>query len=419
MEVNLPYGSEIVKVKVPKESKVEVLNPKSVGVLPDPKEAVIQAISSSVDLDFDYLLKDSKKISVIIDDVTRKTPTKVILPLLLEKLREHRISKDQINIVIALGSHRPMTEKEIKQKVGEEIFKTYQIINSEFRDKSKMSSLGFTDDGIEIWVDKRVVQSDLKIGIGNIVPHPAVGWSGGGKIIYPGVAGEDTVARFHFLHGSIPWNMYGQEDNPVRIEMEKWVNKVGLHFIVNTILTPAGDIYGVVGGDYVKAHRKGVEIAKHVYGIKTQSLFDIVVVSSYPADVDFWQATKGVLAGDHILEDGGILILFTPCYEGVGPHPEYLYYCGYDSPDNLLEEIKNFASEEMLTASVGITISRIAQRKKLFLVSGGIGEEEAKVGGFEYFYSLEDALREALRLKGENARIGFVPYGGETFAYTV
>lgn len=113
--------------------------------------------------------------------MTRKTPTKVILPLLLEKLREHRISKDQINIVIALGSHRPMTEKEIKQKVGEEIFKTYQIINSEFRDKSKMSSLGFTDDGIEIWVDKRVVQSDLKIGIGNIVPHPAVGWSGGGK----------------------------------------------------------------------------------------------------------------------------------------------------------------------------------------------------------------------------------------------
>ena len=201
---------------------------------------------------------DSLKVSIIIDDLSRPTPTAKILPILLTRLKALGVKERNIAITIALGTHPPMTENEQIEKVGENVCRDYLVTNSHYDDYSKLTLVGHSDERIPIYIDKHVVEADFRIGVGSIAPHGAVGWSGGGKIIYPGVAGKETVTRFHFLHGVTQKNMKGLEDCSVRLAMEKWVGKIGLDFIINCVLTQDGDVYKLTAGHYVDAQRLGV-----------------------------------------------------------------------------------------------------------------------------------------------------------------
>lgn len=194
---------------------------------------------------------------MIVDDMTRSTPVSQILPLVLEDLAGAKVRSNQIVIVIALGSHRVMTNGEISERLGEQIIRNYRVLNSCFCQPNHLVNLGPTEDGRRVLIDEEVAAADFKIGIGSIVPHGATGWSGGAKIIFPGGAGEETVMQFHFLHGLREENMTGREECPVRLRLESWVEKVGLDFIINAILTPDDQVYRIVAGHYRDAHRKG------------------------------------------------------------------------------------------------------------------------------------------------------------------
>jgi nickel-dependent lactate racemase len=272
---------------------------------------------------------------------------------------------------------------------------------------------------VRIWADKRVIQADVRIGVGSIVPHPALGYTGGAKILYPGVVAEETVARLHLRSAALNKNVMGQADNPARKEMEKWVDTIGLDFIVNSVVTPKNETYAVVAGHYVKAHRRGVEYAKKIYELKAKKKVDVLVVSSHTADQDFWQGTKGVISGERIVKDGGTLILATPCDEGVGPHPSFINYTGSHNYENLLKEAweGKIGREEVLPLSVGALVARAKKRVNLMLVSDGINEEQARIAGFEYFKTLDEAVQEALKRSGRNAELSVLPYGGDSYAW--
>jgi nickel-dependent lactate racemase len=183
-------------------------------------------------------------------------------------------------------------------------------------------------------------------------------------------------------------------------------------------LTPDKEIFKVVAGDYVEAQREGVKFGKMLYGKEVDTKCDIAIVSSFPVDIDFWQATKGVLCGDHILKDGGTLILVTPCYEGVGPHKEYINQIGNDNAESLLkmaEKGENIKGDPLALA-IGTTISRIRKRIKLILVSNGITEREAHIAQFDYYYSAQEAIDAAVKLY-DNPKASVITHGGEQFLY--
>ncbi|MGI6326131.1 MAG: hypothetical protein ACOX1U_04025 [Saccharofermentanales bacterium] len=146
----------------------------------------------------------------------------------------------------------------------------------------------------------------------------------------------------------------------IRLEVEQWVEAIGLHFIINTVLTPDKKIYRVVAGHYVSAQRAGVLFAKEVYGVKLEKLCEVVVVSSYPADLDYWQASKGFLSGARGACKDGTIILVTPCPEGIGPHPEYAACIGNDNAEDLLLDLRDGkpVQGDPLALSVGTCVSK-------------------------------------------------------------
>ncbi len=417
-QISIPYGEKEITFKIAGHHFQEILYPNRVTFPEDQITEVKQALEKPIGSGrLSEIVRPGQKIALLCDDISRPTPTAKLLPLIVEELNLCGVADEQITVIMALGSHRPMSEAEIELKVGAALRERLAVFNSEFRDQTKQVNLGVAPGGTQVWADRRAMEADIRIGIGSIVPHPAVGWSGGGKIIYPGITGEATVAAFHLQHGKTPWNMFGSENSPVRENMERWIKQVGLHFIVNVVCTPDGKIYKAVAGDYIKAHRVGVGFAKELYGVKANCKVDVAVVSSHPADADFWQATKGVLSGEFILKDGGTLILVTPCPEGVGPHPSYTTYIGCTGIENKLDEIAVSPEgiRDPLAAPVGATISRIKKRVKLALVSDGIDLFEANRAGFAKYATIEAAIDEILPQYGPSAKVTVLPYGAETY----
>lgn len=419
VSVSLPYGEEEITLSLPRENQVEVLKPNAVTLPPSEEEELTRALDHPLGTKrLEEIVRGKGRVVLLCEDLTRPTPLDRILPHLLERLHAAGVPASEVLIIMALGSHRPMTEAEMRRKVGEEVYARARIDNSEFRAPARLVDLGCAPGGVRVWVDKRVAEADVRIGIGSIAPHPAVGYTGGGKIIYPGVTGEETVAQFH-LRSAFAGNLLGQTENPVRKEMESWVEVIGLDFIANCVLTPQGRIYRVVAGHYVAAHRQGVRFAHEIYGVPARERAEIALVSSHPADFDLWQGTKGVLSGELILKDGGTLILLAPCFEGVGPHPSFPDYIGGEGLEPLLQEARagRLEPREALPLSVGFLLNRVGRRIKIFLVSTGITAQEAARAGFTYFPDPEAALEEALRRHGPGARIAVIPYGGHTYPY--
>ena len=220
--VCIPYGSRQLQIEVPVENFYEFLEPNRVQFPADETATLAAAIDNPIgSRPLADLARPGARVCLICDDMSRPTPAAKILPLILDRLNAAGVADGQIFVVMALGSHRPMTEAEIDRKVGPQVTKRVAVFNSEFRDHAKLVDLGIAPGGVRIWADRRVMEADIRIGVGSIVPHTTVGWSGGGKIIYPGVTGEETVAAFHLQHGLVAWNMWGSEHSPVRQDMER------------------------------------------------------------------------------------------------------------------------------------------------------------------------------------------------------
>lgn len=415
--VRVPFGSDSLDVLVPERNLVDVLTPDKGGASRQKESAsLIEAaldspIASKRLLD---IVSPGQKVVIVSDDITRPTPTREVLEAIVSRLNSAGVLDSDISIVMALGSHRPMSGDETLAKVGPGIYSRIAVYNSEFTDKSLQCRLGKADDGTEIWIDRRVASADVRVGIGSILPHPAVGWSGGGKIIYPGAAGLDTVARFHLMHGRSERNMFGMDDCPVRVAMEQWVDLLGLDFIVNTVVRPNRELYAAVAGHYVEAHRRGVERAKEIFGVRCSASVDAMIASGYPTDHDFWQATKAVLAGETAVRDGGILILLAPCEEGSGPHRNFMSDAGACSVAELLDKARTGTPEEALSASVAATLVRIRSRIDLGLVSSGISHQVASTAGFMPFDCAQDAVDYCISTYGPDCKISMMPFGSET-----
>ncbi len=423
MKITLPYGSKKVSFQIGDDRFIRMYDPAKALAAPDFEAEIRNAIDNPIGtLPLEELISPDASINIIIDDGSRPTPVSRILPILLQKLEGIGVKSGKIRIIAALGSHRHMTSAELEERVGSDIYNRYEVVNSEFRDPEKLVFVGKTPENVDIFAAKIAMDADVRIGIGNLVPHPVMGWSGGGKILYPGVAGEDTVSYFHLKGSLIDRNLFGREDSPVRDMMEGWVDTIGLDFIINTVLNSEMQLHKAVAGHYIEAHRAGVAIAKKVLGCPVEKRVDVVVVSAYPADQDFWQSPKGMYSAEFALkgETGGTIILVSPNYEGVGPHPEYPEWMGRNDGDELVKSIlagQHF-NGDALAMAIGNSMSKMRRRRRLVVVSDGVtAEDMARCGCAHYPPSeLQKAVDEAVS-HYENGTVAAVSNGAETFLY--
>ena len=415
----IPFGSRKIEIEVPEKNFAEYLGPHKRDIPNSEIGEIERALDNPIgSRKIEEIVKPTDSVCLICEDITRFAQTDKMMEQVVKRLNKAGIPDDKITIIMALGSHRNMTVEEMKLKTGEELYKRLKVYNSEFKDEAKLKDMGETSDGVHIWLDKRVSGFDVKIGFGSIVPHTAAGFSGGAKIIYPGVTGEKTVEQFH-LNSALIGNLVGEVDNPSRTAMEQWVETVGLDFIVNAVVTPDNRIYKIVAGHYVEAHRSGVGSCLEIYGIKAREKVDVVIVSSHTADWDLWQAGKGITNAEKIVRDGGFLLLITPCPEGAGPHPAYINAIANENPDEILRSVKDGKSQEkdILGLVVGSSLNRICSRINVGVFSPGLSPDILNRAGMVSFSSYQEGLDYILKKYGDSTKISVVPMGGDSFVY--
>ena len=419
MYKKISYGNKNLSFCVPDKLRCFELFPNEVKCNSGENAIIDKALEHPIGHTLEDVVKSGQRICIICDDISRPTPTEKILHRLLPRLHGMGIAKKDVYFVFALGSHRPMTSSEVERKLGPTIPKEYTVYQSSFSDPREIINLGNVDGGVNIQVYRRVMESDVRIGIGNIVPHNTLGWSGGSKILFPGVTSEETVSRFHMKAMlQQTGHLFGETENEVRHDVENWARKIGLHFIINTILDRRGNLYQVVAGDYIQAHRAGVAYAREVYCVNAPCKADIVVVDSRPSDCDFWQGTKGFNPADVLLKDGGSCILVSPFYEGVGPHREYPMMIGDEDSSSLLTEVYHrghaaYPQYDPLALAVGALIGRMRQRFHMYVYSDGVDDELLNQAKIHRTRDLSATIQALAEQYGDGAVVMVVHDGAE------
>ena len=421
--VDIPSSKKNYPLRIPDNGRVMVASTPEFHDLPDQKDLVREALDNPIGTSrIEEMVKPGNKICIISDDVTRPTPVYLVLEELLPRLLNAGIEKKDICFVMALGSHRRMTREEMAIKLGQNIVDEYTVFNSEFSDPELLVEVGTSQMGTPIRVFKPAMEADFRIAIGNIIPHGCMGWSGGAKILYPGITSEDIVSEFHVMQGFQDGIVYGMDNCPVRLAVEEWTKNIGLHFIINTSLTGEFKIYKVVAGDYVQAHRTGVENSKKTLGVPIKCRPNIVVTSSYPTDQDMWQCTKGIYGGGRVISEGGTIIVLAPCVEGVGPHKTFPTNLGLLNGVPILQariDAKE-TGEDLLSMAVGVSIAKLHKYCTVHWLTNGCSEEEVKPSKF--IWHREDdiqAVFDQVYAQYEDTDVLIIPIGGETLPYLV
>ncbi len=416
MRVSFPFP-DIDDIEIPEENLIGIFSPAIMKMEETEEDIIERSLLDPIDsIPLNQLIKGTKKILIVVDDYSRTTPVKKILPRLLIEIHESGIKPDKIKILIGLGTHRPMSDDEIIRKFGQEIPKKYQILNHMWWDKSQLINLGETERGTPIIVNRLIKEVDFIIGIGQIVPHRVSGFSGGGNIIQPGICGEETTGLTHWLSAKFEGcEILGKIENPVKDEIENVAKLVGLRWIVNTIQDGSGRLIGMVAGDPFKAYRKGASLSLEVYRSFLPEEADIVISDSHPYNSDLWLASKGIYASDLAVKRGGVVILITPCPEGVSPsHPEVLEF-GYQTFLDVEHKVLKGLIKKLTVAAHLVHVGRVIKEKaKGIMVSKGISKEQKERLGFIHAETPRQALDIAFYIIGKrDAKVAILKRGGE------
>ena len=309
---------------------------------------------------------------------------------------------------MALGAHRPMTAAEMSDKVGQDVCRRFAVHNHAWDDRSALAYMGKTDDGVEVWINRKVADADLVIGIGRIMPIEVSGFSGGGKILIPGCCGDVTNSEMHWKRVHVDSRqIIGRRDNPVRKSIDELARRAGLDFIVNVIMDTEKNIFDCVAGDLVEAHVEGCRRARPYHEVRLPGQADIVIVDGYPFDIEFWQVNKALDTAGLAVRKGGVVICVSPCYEGFSrTHTDELLRYGYGPRERIERLVETGSLRHKVVGVHMMQVGDVAVEKaSVFLVTTGISREHVEQVGLRYAATPQDALDAAFAMLGTDANV--------------
>ena len=326
MEVDILYGRNGLTVNLPDDIKVTVVRKHPMTPLSRPVQAVKKALEEPVGCSpLGEIARGKKNACILICDITRPVPNGTLLPALIENITGAGISKEDILILVATGLHRPNDGEELREIVGsDEVFNTIRIENHLAWAREAHVELGKTSGGIPIIIDRRFVDADLRIVTGLVEPHFMAGYSGGRKVVAPGVAYQDTILNFHTARILEHCNAANCviEGNPLHEEQLEIVRTIGGIVALNVAIDEERRIGFVNFGEIEVSHLEAVKFLRNHAEVTLPRRFKTILTTSagYPLDKTYYQTIKGMVGVVDILEPGGTIIIASECSEGMGSH---------------------------------------------------------------------------------------------------
>jgi len=350
----------------------------------------------------------ARRVLILADDLTRPTPQPSMLAPLLELIGEAGIAERDVTVLVATGLHRPMSGGEIGVRFGPRVAGRVRVVNHDAYDEAALVSLGVSPDGTPILVNRLVREHDFTLSVGCIEPHRVAGFSGGAKMVQPGICGERITSALHWrawlMEGG---EIYGKADNPVRRGMEEIADRAGLRFIVNVVLDGGGRPYGYFCGDPRAAFRAGCEASRSLCAAEVERA-DIVVADSHPFDIDLWQACKAVSVAELVVRPGGTVVLVTPCPEGLSRHAPRIRETGYLPASEVVRRVECGEIRDLATACHLMSLGRILERGELLVVSPGLAPDLCREVGLRSAAGVQEAVRTARARLGREADVAIL-----------
>jgi lactate racemase len=407
MKFDLLYGSEEVKFEIPDGLFVQTISAVDLPAVPNPLEIVRNAIQKPLgDVNLDY--SKIKSVSIAINDKTRPVPHQYLLPPLLDELIKHSILPENIQFIIAVGTHIPMSKSEFSGILSESILNQYDVISHDCDQPANLIHLGLTKRGTPVLINKNFIESDLKIVVGNIEPHHFMGFSGGVKSASIGLAGRETINRNHELLLDPDSRIGEYENNPMRQEIEEIGKKIGIQLALNAILNNKKQIVKAFFGDPHAVILAGIQDVRKICQTEVDQLFDLVIASAggYPRDINLYQAQKALTNAAQIVRPGGIIILLAECKEGIGNEKFEKFMQGVNNSDEVIEKFRSKGFE--VGPHKAFMIARVVKKAQVFLISS-IKSDRASKLLLTPANSLDQALAQVWKILPEKPSIALMP----------
>lgn len=410
MELTFRIGSSSQSVNLNESQLLGVLQPNEISILQSEESVVKDALVSPIGTPpLSELVGPGDTVSIITSDITRPMPTWAVMPYILDELYKGGVTPKDITLVFALGSHRPHT---IEEKIHLAGMRAWNEITCTDLNVNDCVLVGTTSRGTPVEIDRRVIEADHRICLGNIEYHYFAGYSGGAKAIMPGVSTKAAIQANH-SHMSHPDACTGKlVGNPVREDMEEAAAIVGVDFIFNVVLDANKNIVKAFAGDVTQAHRAGCKFLDSLYCKQISEPADIVIVSQggAPKDLNLYQTQKALDNAKHAVKQGGIIILIGSCIEGLGESVFEEWMMHAQTPDALIDRIQK---EFQLGGHKAAAIAKVLKKSQIYLVSD-MDESLVHKLFMHPFHTVQEAYDAALQICGSEAKILAMPFGGST-----
>ncbi|MEQ9347617.1 MAG: nickel-dependent lactate racemase [Thalassospira sp.] len=414
----LAYGRGFISVKLPENARTTVIRKAELAKLPDNQVAIRNALENPVDaVRLSELAKNRKSACILICDITRPVPNKLFLRPMIETMVAAGIAQSEISVLVATGLHRPNLDEELEELVGDPwVLENVRVENHYARNEDDLIDLGVTPTrGVPVKLNKRLVEADLRIATGLVEPHFMAGWSGGRKVVAPGVAGHETIRTFHsarFMEDplAVQCNLAG---NPLHEEQLEIVRMLGETYALNTVLDEDRDLVHVTFGEIIASHLAAVSYISEATRVDVGRKYSTVVTSSagYPLDKTYYQTVKGMVTPMDILKPGGTLIIASECSEGFGS----------EEFRDAQARLADLGSERFLATLKAKTLADIDEWQtemqlkpmrvgKVQLYTKGLSAEEKRITCVEVVDDLDQAIAQSIAQSGD-FDVAIIPEG--------
>jgi len=403
----LSYGKESIEITLPKRNLLAVLQPQYLPVSAGEQAEIKRALSSPIGTrSLSEIARGKSTATIVINDITRPTPSKKIVPLIVKELKRAGIRQEKMVIIIATGSHRSNTPGEIDTLLGSSLAKNIKVLNHDCTNQNMLVSIGETQRGIPVVINKVFWEAEVKILTGTISPHQSAGFTGGRKSVLPGLSGLETLRYHHGLaiRPEAP-AMGWWKDNPFHLEAVEAAKMAKVDFILNVVQNNHKKIIKAVAGDLEQAWERGVKESKKMYQVEVPSQAEIVITSpgGFPKDINLWQSQKAIAAAETIVKEGGTIIVPAECSKGIGLHEFYEWLEVASNPDDVMERFEKEGYSR--GSSKAYLYARALKKAQVIIVTNNLSGESLNKIFLQKAQSVEEAVEKALKKMGRESKI--------------